>query len=190
VLFQSRTAAAIVSPKDGATLNSTIERFEWDDIGAVAYYLKIGSVPGGADFYYGACGKSSSAMISNLPNDGSLLHVELTSRLGFCCLHKRYRYMAANGACRQIITPVEGAVLPSTSVTFEWHDIGASEYRLYVGTEPGMADLDYIRAPAGNTAVKVEGLPENGLRLYVKLFSKIDGRWMNEDYEYIACHPA
>jgi hypothetical protein len=97
-----------------------------------------------------------------------------------------FTYTASLNAPRRITSPVDGSVFTSTSVTFQWQDVGASEYGLYVGTTPGSADLYYTPGLGTSTSTTVGSLPSNGIPLYVKLFAYIDGEWVNDDYVYTA----
>jgi len=81
-----------------------------------------------------------------------------------------------------LITPPPDTKLNSKTVTFEWEDIGASQYWLYVGTKHMKADI-YNQSQGLNTSVTVD-LRSGGTNIYATLFAKIDGNWSYIGYSY------
>jgi len=194
--------SGIFSPADGSTLDSTTVMFKWVDTGAFQYSVKVGARYGASDIFYRSYAGSENtryykgveqAIVPNLPNDGSTVYISLITRYGSypnptTYEYEHYTYTAATGATRLITSPVNGSILDSTTVTFEWADNGATEYGFYVGTKSGGTDLYY--APSyklGNvTSVTVADLPSNGMPLYVMLYSKVEGQWVADKYTYTA----
>ena len=82
-----------------------------------------------------------------------------------------------------MISPSNGSTFNSTTVNFKWKDTGASEYFLIVGTKVGARDL-YASSQKTRTTKSVTNLPNNGVKLYVRLYTKIDGKWQHNDYVY------
>ncbi|MEI7995533.1 MAG: hypothetical protein WCH01_11590 [Methylococcaceae bacterium] len=85
-----------------------------------------------------------------------------------------------------ITSPTNGSTFTSTSVTFNWSSrVGASEYFLYLGTSLGTNNI-YGQSQATRTSVSIGGLPNNGSKIYVRLFSKFNTVWYYLDYSYTA----
>ncbi|HEY2015787.1 MAG TPA: hypothetical protein VGH38_19930 [Bryobacteraceae bacterium] len=88
-----------------------------------------------------------------------------------------------------IVSPAPGSTLAGPSVTFTWTPgSNVDQYRLSAGTSPGGTEY-FDGAPAGLSAT-VNGLPANGLTVYVRLGSLIQGSWQYSDYTYSAYHQA
>ena len=75
-----------------------------------------------------------------------------------------------------------------SSVTFQWTDVGAQEYWLYVGTSVGSANL-YNSGQGTNLSRTVNGLPMNGSTIYVRLWTNQGGGWLYNDYTFTAATP-
>jgi hypothetical protein len=87
-------------------------------------------------------------------------------------------------------TPAPGSTLSGTSVTFNWTTgTSVTEYWLDVGT--GAAGATNIRSVSTGTATSllVNGLPNNGATVYVRLWSRIGATWQFNDYTYTASTP-
>ncbi|MGA2848437.1 MAG: Ig-like domain-containing protein [Terracidiphilus sp.] len=80
-------------------------------------------------------------------------------------------------------TPGLGTVLGTTNVTFQWSaGAGITEYQLNLGTTgPGSDDLFTYRGSATSVTL---GLPANGVTIYARLSSLINGTWLYYDYLY------
>jgi len=90
----------------------------------------------------------------------------------------------------RIISPVPGADLVSTTVTFNWDaGVGATSYQLTVGSTPGGNDLYSGAATTAQSAV-VSGLPSAGEPVWARLASNIDGTWQSVDYFFAAVNVA
>jgi|GEM_PF-5627458 len=87
----------------------------------------------------------------------------------------------------QILTPTNGTTLAASTQTFTWDaGVGATLYQLYVGSSLGSATIG--KFPAAHTTaqtVDVTGLPTNGSKVYVRLWSNPGGTWVYKDYTYI-----
>ena len=85
-----------------------------------------------------------------------------------------------------LTTPTPNSALTSTSVAFTWTAaVGATEYELWVGTEGvGSSYLNYPGLTTSTTET-VSALPSSGGEtLYLRLWSKIAGVWLYNDYTY------
>jgi hypothetical protein len=85
-----------------------------------------------------------------------------------------------------ITSPTPGSALTSSSATFQWSSgTGVSDYFLYVGSTLGENDI-YGQDQGLNLTVSINGLPQNGSTLYVRLWWQISGAWYTADYSYTA----
>jgi hypothetical protein len=91
----------------------------------------------------------------------------------------------ASGAAN-ISSPTDGSTLTGSSVTFTWNaGVGATQYRLWVGTTAGGKDL-YNESAGTALSTTVSGLPLDGSAVYVRINSYIAGSWEYRDYTYTA----
>jgi hypothetical protein len=181
------TPAAMISPANGTQLSGTSVTFQWTaGIGASNYMLQIGSAPGGTNYYNQASGGSLAAVVSTLPNDGSVVYVRLSSYISGVWQYNDYTYTASGNASAAITSPTPGTQLPGTSATFQWTaGTGVSYYQLYVGTTPGGSDI-YNQWLGTNRSTMVNTLPTGGGTVYVRLWSYMSGTWVYRNYTYTA----
>ncbi len=92
----------------------------------------------------------------------------------------------STSAARMTAPSVNGATLTGTSYTFQWDaGSGVSQYRLWVGTTSGGADI-YNQSTGTTQSATVTGLPSDGSSVYVRLNSLISGSWSYNAYTYVA----
>jgi len=84
-------------------------------------------------------------------------------------------------------SPAPGSTLTSTSVAFTWTPaIGLGVYRLLLGST-GVGSQDIYASPSlPGTTVTVNGLPNNGEKIYARLEWEINGAWNTADFTFIA----
>jgi len=180
----------MITPADGTTLTSTTVEFKWTG-SASRYWLYIGtSAAGGTDIYAKDQGTNTSVAVSGLPNNGTKVYVRLWSLVSGKWVYKDYTYTAFKApdskVPAEILTPVPGTALTSTSVTFTWGSTGATKYWLYVGTS-GVGTSNVYSADQGTkTSATVSNLPRNKVKLYVRLWSLVNGNWLYKDCTYTA----
>jgi len=77
-----------------------------------------------------------------------------------------------------------GTVLGTRNVEFEWSaGDGVSLYQLNLSAiAAGASDLYLYKGSALSTMAL--SLPGNGVKIYARLWSKIDGAWQYNDYVY------
>ncbi len=84
-----------------------------------------------------------------------------------------------------LLTPTPGSALGTANVTFTWSaGIGVTEYELRLGTT-GVGSYNLYNS--GDTTAKtvtVPSIPANGVKVYARLFSKLNGNWTYLDYTY------
>jgi predicted nucleotidyltransferase len=185
-------AAAISSPANGATLTGTSQLFSWNNAGATSYTITAGSTPGASNFASQTTA-GTSATLTGLPANGTVVFVRLTSTFGGSTVSNNYTYVAFTAPAptpAAISSPANGSTLPGSSVTFTWNDVGASLYQVWVGTTVGGLDLGYFPTTGTTgTSTTVTGLPTDGRTLYVRLYSNIGGVYYARDYTYTAFSP-
>jgi len=86
-----------------------------------------------------------------------------------------------------ITSPTPGSTLAGSSVTFAWTTGtggGVTLYELYLGTTGVGSSNLYDSGSTTATTKTVSGLPENGVTVYARLWSKVGGIWQSTDYTY------
>ena len=132
----------ITNPIPGSTFTGTTVTFNWSaGSGSTAYWLDIGNVAGGNQYYQsGNLGNVLTTTASGLPSDGSMVYVTLYSYVGGNWLANAYTYTAftQNLTLGVIQTPVPGSTLTGPSATFTWSaGDGATAYWLDIGNVAG-----------------------------------------------------
>lgn len=185
------SAGTLTSPTPGSTLTGSTVTFQWSaGSGASAYWLDVGSVAGGNQYYQsGNLGNVLSTTVSGLPTDGSTVYVTLYSSVSGQWVANSYTFTAFNASSglAQMQTPIPGSTLSGSSATFTWSaGSGATAYWLDIGNVAG--GNQYFQS--GNlgtvTSVTVNSLPANGSTIYVTLYSYIGGQWLNNQYSYVS----
>jgi hypothetical protein len=84
------------TPTPGSILSGNIATFTWSaGTGATAYWLDIGSVPGGNQYYQsGNLGNVLTTTVYSLPIDGSTIYATLYSYVGGQWLSTAYTYVS------------------------------------------------------------------------------------------------
>jgi hypothetical protein len=137
--------------------------------------------------YYAQGLSSSSATVSRLPTDGSVVSVRLWSKVNGTWQWTGYKYTAttSTSAKAQMMTPAPSSTLTSSTVTFQWTSgTGASEYWLEVGGTTNPQQF-YAQGLPGLSAI-VSALPTDGSTVSVRLWSHLPGGWQWTGYSYTA----
>lgn len=188
--YRAPTKAAMTSPTGGSTLSSTSQTFTWDAGYQVSYYsLFVGTTSGGQDLYNNASESATSFIVHYLLDDGSTIYVRLNSLLDGGWQYTDYTYTATTitPTKASMTSPADASTLTSTSVDFTWSGGQKVErYSLFVGSSAGAKD--YLNRELGlATSVAVDGLPDDGSTVYVRLHTKLSsGGWQYNDYTYTA----
>src|ERR1017187_78280 len=176
-------------PFPGSAFTDTTVTFNWTaDAGASAYWLDIGSVPGGNQYYQsGNLGNVLTVTVNGLPTDGSTVYVTLYSLVGAQWLGNSYTYTAFNqaGTLGVMQTPTPGSTLSGNIATFTWSaGSGATAYWMDIGSTLGGNDI-YQSGNLGNVlTTTVYSLPANNSTIYVTLYSLVGGQWLSNPYTY------
>jgi hypothetical protein len=174
--------AVMQSPSPG-TLSGCVVTFQWNaGTNVSAYWLDVGNVPGGNQWYQSGSITTQSATVYVPPN-GNPVYVTLYSLAGGQKFSNSYTYTAANGA--QMTSPTPGSTLPGSSVTFQWSAGSATSYYLTFGSTYGGSDLGTSPTQSGtSTSYMAIGLPTGGGPIYVTLYSQVNGTWVQNYYSY------
>jgi len=183
-------SARLTFPSSGDTLRDGVIRFFWSPgVGASEYVLSIGTTFGGSELFRRSAGTSLSLEVPELPTDGRVLYVRLSTLLQGNWEHIDYTIRASSGPPPRpatLLSPANTSKLGSVSIEFTWDQgIGVNEYRLDVGTVAGGTDV--ARIDTGNvTKATVSGLPLDGRAVFVRLWSLMGNHWQFRDYGFRA----
>jgi sugar lactone lactonase YvrE len=187
----SSEKGTITSPAPTSTLTASSATFNWTaGTLATAYWIDAGSSPGGTQYFQsGNLGNVLTKTVSGLPTNGSTVYVTLYSLLSGQWLSTAYTYtaynLASSGGVMQ--TPMPGAILTGSSVTFNWTaGAGASAYWLDVGSTAGGNQYSQSGNLGNVLTTTVNTLPTDGSPVYVTLYSLIGGSWTANAYTYTA----
>jgi hypothetical protein len=88
-----------------------------------------------------------------------------------------------------IISPAPGSQLNSATVRFDWgNGVGVTAYWLDIGTSQGGYNL-VSQYEGLNSYATVGNLPTDGLPIWVRLHSRINGSYTFVDFKFIAASP-
>ncbi len=202
--FNAQTGAAAMNyPPPSSTLTSPSVSFSWTEgKGASAYWLNISAVaPGGGDVYnsgafdniLGNDGYPVALPVSGLPTNGETLYVTLYTQMNGQWFSNSYTYTAFNAAnsIATLSSPAPSSTLTGPSVAFSWSAVtGATDYWLDV-SKVGPGDNDIYQSKATTkTSLTVNGLPTDGVPVYVTLYSEIGGQWFSNQYTFTSFNSA
>jgi len=175
------TPAAIISPLAGSVLGDS-QLFTWNNSGALQYQVRAGSTPLGTDYGLVMTGAGvTSATLTGLPTGSVPVYVTLFSNVGGIWVNSpgiSYTSAPTPVVAAAISSPLAGTTL-ATSQAFTWNDIGATNYQLRAGSTPLGTDYGLVMAGAGAASATLTGLPTGSVPVYVTLFSKVGGIWVN-----------
>ncbi len=188
--FSSNSGPAVMTtPVPGTTLSGSTVTFDWTaSSSATAYWLDIGNVAGGNQYYQsGNLGNVLTATASGLPTNGGTVYATLYSLIGGTWMSNAYTYTAygVTAVPGVLTTPAPGSTLSGSTVTFDWTaGSGATGYWLDLGSAAG-GNQYYQSGNLGNVlTTTASGLPTNGGTVYATLYSLINGSWISDAYTY------
>lgn len=186
--------ATMTTPAPSSTLAGASVTFTWSTGCSVTeYYLYVGTSLASNDLYGQDQGTKLTAVVDNLPTNGSTLYVRLWSLYLGVWHFNDYTYTASGAvsgcgspSAATMISPTPGSTLPGSSATFTWSP-GAcvTQYTISVGTSSGGTQISGPTSGTTTSAV-VNGLPTLGQTVYVRLTSTIAGINSSNDYTYTA----
>jgi len=184
--------ATMISPTAGSTLGTSNVMFAWTTVpGVSSYTLWLGtSGPGSSSLYYSGATTATSATVPSLPANGVTVYARLFSVINGKNQWNDYTYTEAAPQVTTpatMISPTAGSTLGTSNVVFTWTTgAGVTSYTLWLGTSgPGSSSL-YASGSTSATSVTVPRLPANGVTVYARLFSVINGKNQWNDYTYTA----
>ena len=186
------TAVARMTAPTDTTFTSDTVTFGWTNpSGVVAVWLDLGTTVGGNDVYAGGQGTGTSKTVS-VPTNGSRLYARLWTLMGGMWRYVDYGYTTvtlAPAAPSTMLYPGAGAILPDTTVTFEW--TAGNRVRanwIDVGSTVGGNDLFAGGVAPGLLSKTVSGLRPAGGTVYVRLWS-LNSEWSYADYSFPVATP-
>jgi hypothetical protein len=182
--------ATLTSPTPGVTtvLGTANVSFQWSaGTGVTNYQLNLSAVTPGASDLFLYKGTATSASVAALPANGAIVYATLYSYINGAWQSNAYEYIESGTATLAVLTsPTPGAstILGAGNVTFQWTaGNAATDYQLNLSAiAPGGSDLFVYKGTALTTIVPT--LPANGVVVYARLYSKINGVWQSNDYVY------
>jgi len=125
--------------------------------------------------------------MASIPTNGQTVYARLYSWINGTWQHNDYVYTESGSTVPAVLTsptPGVGTVLGTSSVQFQWSaGTGVADYQLNLSAiAPGESELYlYKRTALSATATT---LPANGVQVYARLYSRINGTWRYNDYVY------
>jgi hypothetical protein len=185
--------AVLTSPSpSGSTLGSGgSQTFTWAAAtNATAYWLDIGTGPGGNQYYQSRSLSSSTLTetVNGLPTNASQIFVTLYSQIGGVWQNNAYNFYTFNStsALATIQTPPPPGPLSGNQVTFTWNsDPSATAYWVDISNiAAGGNDLDQSGNLGAAQTLTVYNMPANGSTVYVTLYSLVGGQWLSTSATY------
>jgi hypothetical protein len=181
--------AQMAFPRVGSTLPDGPVHFRWGSgVGALEYRLSIGRTVGGEEILSRSMGLATGYEVGDLPRDGRPIYVRLSTRLEDGWRHVDVTYIAHNGPATdaaRITSPAPGSILTQSAMRFAWSTGSkVTAYRLEVGTTLGGAEV--FVASGAATSADVQNIPLEGGTIYARLWSRIGGEWVKNDFLYRA----
>ncbi|MFZ3263055.1 MAG: beta-propeller fold lactonase family protein [Terriglobales bacterium] len=184
-------AGAMTTPAPGSVLGGSNVTFDWTaGTAATAYWLDLGNVAGGNQYYQsGNLGNVLTTTANGLPTNGITVYATLYSLINGAWISNAYTYTAYGVATAPgvLTTPNPGTTLSGSTVTFDWTSgSGATAYWLDLGSVAGGNQYEQSGNLGNVTQLTVNGLPTNGTTIYATLYSLISGTWVSNAYTYTA----
>jgi hypothetical protein len=189
-VYTESAPAVLSSPAPGLStaLGTSNVLFEWTaGKGVSLYQLNLGTTGPGAKDIYLYKGTSTSVNVPTLPADGVTVYATLSSCIDGVWYENSYLYTEGGTTVPAVLLspmPRLGTVLGTSNVGFQWSaGTGVSLYRLNLsGVAPGGSEL-YVYKGSALSAI-APSLPAKGVKVYARLYSKINGVWRYNDYVY------
>jgi len=142
---------------------------------------------------YNASGTTTNSLTTGaitVPANGVTLYARLYSYINGAWQYNDYTYTESGTPTKAALTaPTPGSTLTGTSATFTWTaGGGVTKYLFELGTTGHGSSNVYNAAGTSTTALTtplITGIPANGVTLYARLYSYINGAWQYNDYTYM-----
>jgi hypothetical protein len=174
---------ATLSPTAGTVLTAS-QTFSWaNGNGPSAYELYLGTTGVGSNNLYSSGQTTATSETVTLPTNGVTLFARLYQRINGVWQSADTTYVEGGTITPATLSPTAGTVL-SASQTFSWaNGVGPSAYELYLGTTGVGSDNLYSSGQTTATSETVI-LPINGVKVYARLYQRINGVWQSADTTY------
>ena len=191
-------AAVLAAPAEGSPLSETSVLFTLTRGGASRagppapweYWLYLGSSVGANDYgsyhcTYSCVSGTRTVTASNLPIDGRPIYSRVWTCLNGQWLATDSVFDTSNpGGAAVLNSPAQGDVFAGSTVTFAWSaGAAASQYHLYVGSTQGANDYG-IYGRDSSLSATVTGLPTDGRRVHVRIWTLLPAGWTSTDYSF------
>jgi hypothetical protein len=159
--------------------------FNWTPgTGVTQYQLYLSTTAGTYSLYKSGGVNTTSVTVPTLPSAGATVYATLLSNLNGAWQTTTATYTESPGVPATITTPVSGAVLGTSNITFNWTPgADVARYQLYLGTTPGAYNL-YKSSVVNTTSATAPTLPTKGAAVYATLLSEINGVWQTTTATY------
>jgi hypothetical protein len=187
----SPIAAALTTPTPNTStaLTGSSVAFAWNPGNTATHFeLYVGTTgPGSSNLYNSGNVTATTETVSNLPNNDSTVYVRLYSLINGAWQYTNYTYVSAGATTlAALTTPPPNSQFTGSTVTFNWTPgNSATHFQLYLGTSTGSSNL-YNSGNVTATTETVNGLPNNGEKIYARIYSLINGAWQYANYTYTA----
>jgi len=176
----------------GDTLAGATDTFSWsaNGSGATNYWVSVGSVQGGTQYYSKSVGMAESVTIETLPTNGGTVWMRLWYRSD---LSDSWQFidhsLKASGVGPQITSHATNGALASPVDTISWTDSTGeiTQWWLYIGSSVGGLDYEDSKnlGQAESYTTKNNNLPTGSVPVYVRLWYKSEsGSWQYIDEQY------
>jgi hypothetical protein len=181
--------AILQTPAPGLTtiLGASNVAFTWSaGVAVTEYQLGIGTVAGGQDLFLYK-GTATTATASSLPANGVEVYATLYSKIGGVWQSNAYVYTESGtptAAVLQSPTPGLSTILGANNVLFTWSKgVDVTDYQFNLSAvKAGGSELYTYKGTL--TSATVSSIPANGVTVYARLYSYLQGAWQYTDYQY------
>jgi hypothetical protein len=182
--------AMLTSPTPGLStiLGTTNVVFKWNaGVGVTEYQLNLSAIAAGDSDLYSYKGTATTATASALPANAVEVYARLYSLINGAWQYNDYVYTESGTPTPATLTsptPGLGTVLGTSDVLFQWSaGVGVADYQLNLSAvAAGGSDLFSYKGTALTATAST--LPSNGVKVYARLYSRINGVWQYNDYVY------
>lgn len=170
--------AYLTSHRDREKLTSNTLQLKWADVNADSYSLVVGN--GAWSTYSNSFdGDTTSATVSDLPDNGAVVHVVLHTEQAGRWKAKRYRFFSPGESSVELTSHTDGDTLESDIALFTWSG-EARRYRLII--KSGKTVIYDKYHPKRVKSAVLRRLPVNQAQLDVELWADEAGWWTVKYY--------
>ena len=176
---QALAAPIITSPASATTLSGPDVSVSWSNNGTAvkAWWLYAGTFPGSNDLFdsQSLAGTANQTNITDLPQDGSPIHLRLWYRPDSTWLYLDTT-VTANGESPISVSPNNGSQLNNSTQSFSWNSqTSVQNWWVQAGDASGQANYYDSGLLTGSTSsVQLSGLPADSSKVHISLWYKKD----------------